>query len=141
MNNKLNTYKKLFYNLITENNLLFDSKASETERNGDFRIYRIELQIPDDRKDQSLSEKIEILFEINFARLFSAYQKLIVQKDQIKVEHNLSTDEGSLMFFQRKWHSIIAHLRAFNQVKDDYDEIAKLTHQSRGSIAGTKFGL
>ena len=141
MNNDLNTYRKLFYNLITKNNRLFDSKVSETERNGDFRTYRIELQIPDACKDQSLSEKIEILFEINFAQLYSAYQKLIVPKDQIKIENDLSTDEGTLMFFQRKWHQIIAHLRAFNQVKDDYDEIAKLTHQSRGSIRGTNFGL
>jgi|688.fasta_scaffold617237_2 hypothetical protein len=141
MNNDLNTYKKLFYNYITKNNLLFDSKVSETERNSDFRTYRIELQIPDAHKDQSLSEKIEILFEINFAQLFSAYQKMIAPKDQIKIEYNLSTDEGSLLFFQRKWHQIITHLRAFNQDKDDYDEIAKLAHRGRGYISGRKFGL
>jgi hypothetical protein len=141
MNNDLNTYKKLFYNFITINNQLFDSKVSETERNADLRTYRIELQVPVDDNDQPLSEKIEILFEINFAQLFSAYQKLIVPKDQFKIEYDLSTDEGSLLFFQRKWHQIITHLRAFNQEKDDYNEIARLAHQGRGYIKGRKYGL
>lgn len=144
MNNELYTYKNKFYKLITENIQLFDATINEQERKSEWRIYKIQLQVKDvfgDVKDKPLQEKIEILFEINFARLISAYQALIVPNNQVKIDFDLSTEEGVQLFFQRKWQEIIFHLKAFNQDEDNYEEIAKLVQVARGSIAGTKYGL
>jgi hypothetical protein len=144
MNNELYTYKNKFYKFIAENRNLFDVTINEQERKSDWRIYKIQLQVSDisgDVKDKPLQEKIEILFEINFVMLISAYQELIVPNNQVKIDFDLSTEEGVQLFFQRKWQEIIFHLRAFNQEEDSYEKIAKLVQVARGSITATKYGL
>jgi hypothetical protein len=148
MDYKIQTTEKSitdFYQLILDCRNLFDIHINEIDKNYQLSSYIILLKSKDEGTEINgihfFKSEITLFIQIDFEKLFEEYKKLDFPAKHVKMEYDLVNAEGRLNFIKHEWHNFIIYLKSFNQINDNYLEIAKLAHNLRGTFIGSIYNI
>jgi hypothetical protein len=134
-----------FYQLVLKDRDLFDLHINVIDQNNHLNSYLILLK----SKETGIQVddivffncEISLFIQIDFDKLFEEYKKLDFPAKQVKMEYDLVNAEGRLNFIKHEWYNLIIYLKSFNQINDNYLEIAKLAQNLRGTFIGSIYNI
>ena len=134
-------YRNIFL-FISENEEMFYVQINESDDDSETPFYAFQIYLKANIVPfYPLHLKMEFLVSINFDELKKAYESLDEEQNLKYLKDGISKSPGFLVFMEREWYNVIMYLKEFNQVNDNYNEIAKLLHKYRGAIVGTNLGV